>query len=252
MNTQETVIALRDAFTSACQLALRLDVLQAHITIGIDSETSKNSLLHLIAKEGYLKFTPKKLVTFKNLMVKNADGATAFDLAWESNPNQLLGVELPNNYRFRVGRQWWTLNEMFLTCVTEGFESKLHDSDILRRAADHGFLFAVRDEFLREELFLETHPKKSTALQNAAVAGDMNQVPKEFLTEENLMRKHRNRTTLSLAYEHGTLDQLLGIKLSQRCKPIVGNAWWEKNQNLLTAKSSPVVVPPTEPDIELF
>jgi len=252
MNTQETVIALKNAFTSACQLALKLDVLEAHITIGIDSEESKNSLLHLIAKEGYLKYTPKELVTFKNLMAENSDGATVFDLAWEAKPSQLLGVKLPKTYRSRVGNEWWTINEMFLTCVTEHFESNLPHSDILRCAANHGFLFAVRDEFLMKELFLETHPKKDTALQTAAIANHMDQVPKEFLTEKNLMRKHRSRTTLSLAYEHGTLDQLLGLKLSERCKPIVGNKWWVKNQIFLAAKPSLVIATATEPDIELF
>ena len=252
LNPQETISALKNAFIGGCQLALKIDILHQYIAIAIDSDGSKNTLLHLVVKGGGLKFTPKELLTFQNLTVKNADGVTAFDLAWENNPQQLLGIKLPDNYRSRVGDQWWTLNEMFITCVTESFASALPDSEIVRIAAYYGFIFALRDEYLKEDLFITPHPDRAMAIQEAAVAGHLDQVPKKFLTEKNLMLVHETRAALSLAYDCGNLDQLLGIELSQRCKPIVGNEWWERNQNFLTAKASPVIVPATEREIELF
>jgi len=252
MNTKENIQALVTAFNENCQHALRTDVLQHHVTIGVKGEQSENSMLHALALAGNLPLMPIKLLTLTNLMVTNSAGKTVFDLACDLNPNQLIGVKLPNSYKLILGDRWWEKNKASLSCVPTPSVTVLPRSEVLRRAAFYGFLFAVKQRYLIERLFLAPHPKKATPLQAAAVAGYLDQVPEEVLTEKNLMLINGNKTALGLAYENGNLDQLLGVKLSQGCKPIVGNEWWMKNQKQLTAKASLGIAPAKEHEIELF
>ena len=236
MNTKENIQALVTAFNENCQHALRTDVLQHHVTIGVKGEQSENSMLHALALAGILHVMPKRLRTLKNLKVKNSAGTTVFDLACDTNPNQLIGFKMPVRYKSILGDRWWSRNEASLARVTTHSVSVLPRSEVLRRAASNGFLFALKLRYLKKRSFLASPAGQPTALQEAAVAGYLDQVPRVFLTESNLMHENGKRNALGLAYDNGHLDQLLGIKLSQRCRPSVGYVWWEKNQKHLTAK----------------
>ena len=125
----------------------------------------------------------------------------------------------------------------------------------------------VPTNLLTEEVLLITTKNGWNVLHVAALSGNLDQIPKHVLTLENLMTKNNvgcsvlrkaascsyfhqipkdiltpeclfdstkfGSTVLELLVKNNTLDLLLGIRMLDEAKPIVGEAWWELNTRAL-------------------
>ena len=113
-------------------------------------------------------------------------------------------------------------------------------------------LHMIPSELLTKDSMLVKDKYGVTPLHHAAEVGILDKLPRELLTEELLSTKDSNgHSPLHCADDWGTLDQLLGIAFSPAIIAQVGQAWYNKNANIVSQKNLPSQ-DQAHTDLELF
>ena len=124
----------------------------------------------------------------------------------------------------------------------------------LHYAARCGHLDKLPSSALLGRYMLQVdNDRGETPLHLAAKNGHFNQVPAELITENNLLLKNIfGQTVLHYLVKFNDADRVLGIKLPNKTRKIVGEAWWSKNQEIMKNRLELVDVPDPDAGIDLF
>jgi len=225
------------------------------------------AIIHGLARHRQLQYLPRRLLTEENLIIRDFSNETVLDVAcyYANYPDQLLGIPLSESCRAIVGNEWWLKNQKYIQDTDHAGvvptiyrrPCSISVPDALKEAIRLNCLPCLKDELLTEEAFNTFEADDYTALMTAAFRGYLEQVPAPILSEANLLLSIKTGSSaLRLAAFSGHLDQLLGVELSEKSKPIVGDAWWDKNQKYIAeitnAKAELKKPKADDNDIELF
>jgi len=74
-----------------------------------------NNVLHYAARGSQLMQTPREVITKELILARNKKGYTALDIAIERDETEvLLGLELPEEYKEKLPKEWWDQNTNIL------------------------------------------------------------------------------------------------------------------------------------------
>jgi len=244
--------------------------------------------LHEAARTGQLNLVPSNILA-ENLQLRNVEDFSVLDIAASNGHLEQIPAALLTtaNMTCFVGS---TLNDpdVMISPIQRGianflshFKRNRENTRVLPKqfrkyehptkqtpmhyAARHGHLDQLPKEVLTVENMLVDDIDNWTPLHKAAAFGHLDQVPVEILTNPQALFKKRRleiddlftgATVLDTAVEYGNLQQLFGVDLPIECREIVGDEWFNNNQEHIAAvrkaKGTITEEVPKEPEIELF
>ena len=193
--------------------------------------------LHLAAKNANLDQVPVELLTKANMNAADSFGTTVLQEAFRGQGCYQLAQELISQ---------------------ETVQKRDANGDTaLHIAAERGTLDGVPTELLSEENMLAPNHAGITPLHKAAYFGHMAKVPKKLLTVENLLTiDHSGNTPLHKMADKSNesqMDYILGIDFPDSVKKIVGDKWWNANEEVkLAMQKSKQPVQDEESGVDIF
>jgi len=185
-----------------------------------------------LAKTGELsRFSPEELAKYlhirDNMGMSVLDTALAHDMIASIHPSLLTEKNL-----LVTGPKNWTA---------------------MHWAAQQTLLEFIPKTSLTFKTIMAADTRGWTPMHIMATHGALELVPKNILTEDNLLVEDKDQITpLACATLHGFLDDLLGVELSEKCRDVVGNEWYEKNLKITKHKKDTLTLETDATDIEIF
>jgi len=190
--------------------------------------TNGDTPLHAAAKNGELHKIPTKLLTKANMLMPNSTGQTPLHFACMADDNiQTPPTSLPkSNEPYYIPFHLFGPEDMLAI--------DMRGNTILHCLAITNNIWRAPTRLLSKENLTQLNAKHVTPLHTIAEFFDIESIPMELLTEQALTIQDRNTTTvLDRLSAYGKLDQLLGIKLSESCRALVGDEWFDKNADYI-------------------
>ena len=215
--------------------------------------------LHTAALCGQLDSEPKELLTAENILAKDDWGRNVIYFAAVGRClNQVPSALLTEENMLVVDKEGRTVVHCAAVqgCLTQVPEKVLVAALLLKDcvsgtpihdAAKYGYLGRIPKELLTLENMTVRNKYGETAIHLAACYGDvrasrglptdigfLEQVPKELITVETmLMEDGCGKRPIDIALANGQIDMLLGLEFPEVVREVVGEDWWEKNQQVL-------------------
>jgi len=226
-------VAIRWPLLTTMSFSDQLDKVPQHLlTIrNLTKNTSGTTPLHEITNKG-LAVIDTSTVTEEHILAQCKNGANVLHRI-AIREGELSG--LPQRLLTRR-----TLTEIFYNY-----------KNVLQWMFGHNTLKPISIESLDSNMLMtQMQSSLYTTLQWAIFCKKLSRIPKRLLTEEVLVYAPNGMTPLSMLEREPEnrfkntapnqlscqLDYLLGTELSSQCKHLVGDEWWNRNQEVLQSK----------------
>lgn len=204
------------------------------------ADTGGRTPAHRAAMIGNLSQLPPKLLNTRVLLAKDANGVTPLHLAAGDTARYIVTAG--------------NIGEIPIHLLTEEnlLMADVDGETVMHCAARAGNLHLLPAALLNSNTLLIADGNGCTPLHDAAEMGELNCLPPYILTEENLLISAGQITPLEHAREFEHLDALLGIELSERCRKIVGDEWFELNLEVIRTRQVTLERDNDAAEVELF